>query len=98
MNLRNPKKAHFCCVSYDLLTDGLTIGLTFLFSSSPETNPVVPHCNKEFAIGTQKRSSGTDPPVKERNKISGGGCSGRSLLYLKLKLIITFNKIALDKF
>ena len=31
MNLRNPKKAHFCCASYDLLTDGRTIGQTFLF-------------------------------------------------------------------
>ena len=62
MNLRNPKKAHFCCASYDLLTDGRTKGQTFLFFPSPETNPVVPHGNKEFAIGTQKRSSGTAPP------------------------------------
>ena len=63
MNLRNPKKAHFCCASYDLLTDGRTIGQTFLFFPSPETNPVVPHGNKEFAIGTQMRSSGTAPDV-----------------------------------
>ena len=62
MNLRNPKKAHFCCASYDLLTDGRTIGQTFLFFPSPETKPVVPHGNKEFAIGIQKRSSGTAPP------------------------------------
>ena len=66
MNLRNPKKAHFCCASYDLLTDGRTKGQTFLFFPSPETNPVVPHGNKEFAIGTQKRSSGTAAPLFKR--------------------------------
>ena len=66
MNLRNPKKAHFCCASYDLLTDGRTIGQTFLFFPSPETNPVVPHGNKEFAIGIQKRSSGTAPLFKRK--------------------------------
>ena len=61
MNLRNPKKAHFCCASYDLLTDGRTIGQTFLFFPSPETNPVLAHGKKEFAIGIQKCSSGTAP-------------------------------------
>ena len=82
MNLRNPKKAHFCCASYDLLTDGRTIGQTFLFFPSPETNPVVPHGNKEFAIGIQKRSSGTAPhPCLREQYNFRGGCFDRSLLW-----------------
>ena len=80
MNLRNPKKAHFCCASYDLLTDGRTKGQTFLFFPSPETNPVVPHGNKEFAIGIQKPSSGTAPPcIRENSNFRGGGEFLRSI-------------------
>ena len=64
-NESEKSKEVFCCASYDLLTDGRTIGQTFLFFPSPETNPVVPHGNKEFAIGIQKPSSGTAPCLRE---------------------------------